>query len=159
MLDDLLVETIGFCERDNVTREVFYKRGEMGPSKQFWAIGRFSNGSKVGTHWKWTRGNSFLVGSLDDENKAHGDHCFFLYPNLITILFGKFEHGKMKSANNVKLVGFRTEYGIAKVKLQLFLMVLGSVIYVVLSLSTSAGQITEYPVRKTWTWISNLSTF
>ena len=45
-----------FFLRDNVTREVFYSRGirhgfyrEIGPSKQFWCAGRFSNGEKVGT--------------------------------------------------------------------------------------------------------------
>jgi len=66
-LEGLVTETLSFCDRDNVSREVFYHRGvrhgfyrEFGPgkpggkpgSRQFWAIGRFQGGRKVGHHWK-----------------------------------------------------------------------------------------------------------
>jgi hypothetical protein len=33
---------------------------------------RFCNGVKVGTHWKWNRGNGFTVGELDHENRNIG---------------------------------------------------------------------------------------
>jgi hypothetical protein len=38
---------------------------------------RFCNGVKVGTHWKWNRGNGFTVGELDHENRNIGksEYC------------------------------------------------------------------------------------
>jgi len=118
-LDGFVTESIGFCDRDNVTREVFYKQGvrhgyyrEIGPLKQFWAIGRFSNGKKIGTHWRWAEGNSFLVGAIDEQNKTHGDFNIYLYPDLTTALVGHFDHGKMKTGHMVKLDSCRREFGI-----------------------------------------------
>ena len=107
-LDGFVTESIEFCDRDNVTREVFYEHGvrhgyyrEIGPLKQFWAIGRFSNGKKIGTHWRWAEGNSFLVGAIDEQNKPHGDFNIYLYPDLTTAMVGHFDHGKMKTGHMV----------------------------------------------------------
>ena len=118
-LEGFVVETITFCDRQNVTREVFYKKGvrhgfyrEMGPTKQVWAIGRFSNGRKVGTHWKWVKGDSFLIGSLENENIVYGEQCFFLYPDLTTALCGVFDRGRMVASHSVQLSGVYHDLGI-----------------------------------------------
>ena len=118
-LEGFVTETIVFCDRDNVTREVFYQHGvrhgyyrEIGPNKQVWAVGRFSNGKKFGTHWKWNEGNSFLVGALDEDNKPHGDFNIYLYPDLTTALMGHFNHGKLIIGQMVKLDNCRSEGGI-----------------------------------------------
>jgi len=118
-LEGFVTEHIAFCDRDNVTREVFYRKGvrhgfyrEIGPLKQFWAIGRFANGKKIGSHWRWAKGNSFLVGAIDEGNKPHGDFNIYLYPDLKTALVGNFDHGKMKTGHMVQLNSFRREFGI-----------------------------------------------
>merc|ERR1712038_2224063 len=81
-LEGLVTETLSFCERDNVSREVFYKQGvrhgfyrEFGPglkpgSRQFWAIGRFEGDRKIGTHWKWNlvRHRKISFTALDKRN-------------------------------------------------------------------------------------------
>ena len=94
-LDGFVRETL----EDNITREVFYRNGvkhgfyrEFGHSKQFLAFGRFENGKKVGSHWCWSRGDSYLVGSVDENNKPDGKNIFFLYQDLATTLCGDFTH-------------------------------------------------------------------
>ena len=79
-LDGCVKETL----EDNVHREVFYDNGmrhgfyrELGPSKQFLAIGRFVNGNKIGSHCRWTEGGSFL--QLMKKTSQTGE-CFFLVP-------------------------------------------------------------------------------
>ena len=69
---------------DNIHREVFYNNGvqngfyrEFGPSKQFLAIGRFVNGNKIGSHCRWTEGDSFLVGSVDEEENSQTGRMIF----------------------------------------------------------------------------------
>jgi len=116
-LDGFVTETVAYC--DHVQREVFYSRGvrhgfyrEIGPSNLFMAIGTFVNGKKSGTHWCWKRGNCFLVGPVDEENKPNGDNIFYLYPDLTTTLCGNFSHGKMSSGKMVQLSGIRLDLGI-----------------------------------------------
>ena len=118
-LEGLVVETITCCGRQNVEREVYYSKGvrhgfyrEMGPDRQFWAVGRFVNGRKAGVHWCWARGNCYLVGPVDADNKPHGENIFYLYPDLTTTLRGDFTHGKMSLGKTVELTGIQVEGGI-----------------------------------------------
>jgi len=123
-LEGLVTETLCFCDRDNVTREVVYKRGvrhgfyrEFGPStqpgvKEFWALGRYEQGLKIGTHWKWTPGNGFLVGCLDDENRSQGEEIVYLYPDLTTTICGSFDQGRLTRGHLSRLVGHTSKFGI-----------------------------------------------
>jgi len=123
-LEGLVTETLSFCERDNVSREVFYRRGlrhgfyrEFGPggkpgSRQFWAIGRFQGGQKVGHHWKWNLGNGWLVGPLGEENKSEGKRVVYLYPDLTTVIQGSFHQGKLSSGQLSRLSGSDLQLGI-----------------------------------------------
>ena len=92
------------------TRHGFYR--EIGQNKQFLAVGRFVNGRKTGSHWCWTKGDSFLVGPVDEEDRPDGDKIIFLYPDLTTTLCGHFCHGKMTEGRIVYLSGVRMEWGI-----------------------------------------------
>jgi len=124
LLEGFVTETLSFCERDNVSREVFYKQGvrhgfyrEFGPglkpgSRQFWAIGRFEGGRKIGTHWKWNLGNGWLVGPLDDENRSEGERVAYIYPDLKTVIQGSFHQGKLKSGRLSRLIGSECQLGI-----------------------------------------------
>ena len=118
-LEGTVNETLTFCDRENVQREVYYSKGvrhgfyrEILPGGQVWAVGRFVNGRKDGVHWCWSRGNCFLVGSVDDDNKPHGDGIYYLYPDLTTTLCGDFTHGKMGTGSIVRLTGVQIECGI-----------------------------------------------
>ena len=112
-LDGCVKETL----EDNVHREVFYDNGmrhgfyrELGPSKQFLAIGRFVNGNKIGSHCRCTERGSFLVGSVDEKNKPDGENVFFLYPHLTTTLCENYSHGKFSEGRIVHLKGVKTDW-------------------------------------------------
>ena len=114
-LDGFVSETL----EEDKTREVYYRHGvrhglyrEFGHAKQFLAFGRFKNGKKVGTHWCWSRGDSFLVGPVDENNKPDGDNMFFIYPDLTTTLIGHFSHGKMTGGIIVSLIGVNLDHAI-----------------------------------------------
>jgi len=118
-LDGFVQETLTFCDMDNVNREVFYRKGvrhgfyrEFGPGKQFWCFGRYSNGKKVGACWRWGRGGVYNVGEIDNDNKPDGDDNTFLYPDLLTLIQGSYNHGKLKSGQLARLIGMEKEYGI-----------------------------------------------
>ena len=114
-LDGFVTETL----EENVKREVFYNNGvrhgfyrEFGLSNQFLAIGRFVNGKKRGSNWRWTEGDSFLIGSVDEENKPDGENILVLYPDLTTTLCGNYSHGKLSNGRIVHLNGVKVDCGI-----------------------------------------------
>jgi len=127
-LEGLVTETIGFCDRDNVTREVYYRRGvrhgfyrEWGPSRtsgskpnqrEFWALGRFESGRKVGTHWLSTVGRGWLVGPLDQHNRSEGDDVVFLFSDLTTTIQGSYSQGRLVSGGQARLTGSGKEVGV-----------------------------------------------
>ena len=57
---------------------------------KFHSIGRYANGKKVGTSWKWMEGNCYFV-DLSEENEEHGLHDgFYLYPKLSSGIYGTY---------------------------------------------------------------------
>lgn len=61
----------------------------------------------TGPAWLGLLGGGYLHGHLDSHGRMTGDSVSFIYPDLKTVLTGKFENGFMKEAKEAKVKGFR----------------------------------------------------
>ena len=100
-------------------REVFYRGGkrhgfyrEMFEDGGMRMVGRYSEGQKVGTHWCWCIGDGYLIGEVDDDDKVHGDHTVYLYPDITTCILASFIHGNMKEGKLGRLCAIYEEFRI-----------------------------------------------
>ena len=70
-------------------------------------FGRYVDGVKTGIHWRRMEGNSYLIGHLNSDNEIDGEECFYLYPDLQTVIVGNFSRGKMVRGQLAQFTGIR----------------------------------------------------
>ena len=73
----------------------FYIERSKSESDDGLMVGRFSNGKKVGVHWKRQEGGLWLVGALHPDTGQMDGEAVVLYPDLKTVLAAQFEAGKL----------------------------------------------------------------
>ena len=75
-------------------------------------VGRFSNGKKVGIHWKREEGNFWLVGPTDTNTGQIDGEAVVLYPDLETVLAAQFDAGKLVVGWEGRIGGVSKHLGI-----------------------------------------------
>lgn len=60
-----------------------------------------------GVAWIGLIGGAFLVGPLDQEGKISGEECIYIYPDLKTVLCGRFKGSQLVSGYASTIVGVR----------------------------------------------------
>ena len=75
-------------------------------------VGRFSNGRKVGVHWKREEGGLWLVGGLHADTGQMDGEAVVLYPDLKTVLAAHFEAGKLVMGCEGRIGGVSKHLGI-----------------------------------------------
>ena len=90
----------------------FYIERSKVDSEDRLMVGRFSNGRKVGVHWKREEGKLWLVGPIDtDTNQVDGE-AVILYPDLKTVLAAQFASGKLVMGWEGRIGGVTKHLGI-----------------------------------------------
>ena len=67
-------------------------------------LGRFSSGIPAGNFWIRMIGNGFMHGKFEQNGEATGDNLAFIYPDMETAFYGKFEKFVMKSAHESQVL-------------------------------------------------------
>ena len=75
-------------------------------------VGRFSNGRKVGVHWKREEGKLWLVGQVDTDTGQLDGEAVVLYPDLKTVLAAQFDAGKLVMGWEGRIGGVSKHLGI-----------------------------------------------
>ena len=75
-------------------------------------LGRFSNGKRVGVHWKRMEGNFWLVGEVDEATGQMDGEVVVLYPDLTTVLVAQFCAGKMVVGRQGSIGGVSKHLGV-----------------------------------------------
>lgn len=86
---------------EGLVRGLSFKDGSL-----VW-IGRFKKGRPKGPCWMAVQGDSWLYGTLDDQGDFSGDQNCFVYPDLSTVLIGKFEKNQMIEAYQSRIIGVK----------------------------------------------------
>eukprot|EP00091_Calanus_sinicus_P013606 TRINITY_DN30199_c0_g1_i1.p1 TRINITY_DN30199_c0_g1~~TRINITY_DN30199_c0_g1_i1.p1 ORF type:complete len:288 (-),score=95.93 TRINITY_DN30199_c0_g1_i1:1-864(-) len=84
-------------------------------------IGTFVRNIPSGLAWQWrskrmTEG--FLYGEVDRRGQFSGENITFVYPDFLTGLRGRFEHGVLVDATAVDIVGERCKDGIKELMVE-----------------------------------------
>ena len=58
-------------------------------------VGRFINGVPSGYCWRGLIGGAWLYGLVDDIGEFTGDEIAYIYPDIKTVLLGRFINGSM----------------------------------------------------------------
>lgn len=74
-------------------------------------VGRFSNGRRVGCHWRRDKGGLWTVASVDDAGRAEGEGVV-VYPDLTTLLVGEFKGGHLVAGCSGHLAGVSLHLGV-----------------------------------------------
>ena len=75
-------------------------------------VGRFSNGRKVGVHWRREEGNLWRVGAVDADTGQMDGEAVVLYPDLKTVLCAQYHAGKMVMGRKGSIGGMSKHLGI-----------------------------------------------
>ena len=67
-------------------------------------VAYYNSGSVVHFGWKGLIGKAYLVGPVDENDDITGDRCFFVYPDLNTVIVGKFRKGQLIQGNLGRIV-------------------------------------------------------
>jgi hypothetical protein len=108
---------------DTIVTDCFFKDGIIhGPvrkigmkkfrefRRQLLFVGHFRNGKPFGPCWEYREGGGFVHGSPDSSGAFTGDRLAFIYPDMCTALFGKFNDGVMSGNSELKLQLLAREY-------------------------------------------------
>ena len=84
-------------------------------------IGTFVRKIPSGLAWRWrskrmTEG--FLYGKVDRRGQFSGENITFVYPDFLTGLRGRFEHGVLVDATAVDIIGERCKDGIKELMIE-----------------------------------------
>ena len=84
-------------------------------------IGTFVRNIPSGLAWQWrskrmTEG--FLYGEVDRRGQFSGENITFVYPDFLTGLRGRFEHGVLVDAIAVDIVGERCKDGVKELMIE-----------------------------------------
>ena len=75
-------------------------------------VGRFSNGRKVGVHWRREEGNLWRVGAVDADTGQMDGEAVVLYPDLKTAIVGQFCRAKLVSGFQSQVVSLSYSSGL-----------------------------------------------
>ena len=90
----------------------FYIERSKVDSEDRLMVGRFSNGRKVGVHWKRGEGKLWLVGPIDTDTGQVDGEAVILYPDLKTVLAAQFASGKLVMGWEGRIGGVTRHMGI-----------------------------------------------
>jgi len=95
--------------RTKGVRHGFYREYEGGGEGLI--LGRFSNGRRVGLHWRRYAGSIWIVSNVDEAGEAEGE-TVIIYPDHLTVLAAWCKNGKMLEGRQAKLIGVSRQLGL-----------------------------------------------
>ncbi len=113
------VAVIEGARKEGVSKSVFCKGVLHGITRRFVAarhrkdnlkmVAFFRHGEARGTAWKGLLGGAFLVGPLDAEEAISGEQAIYVYPDIRTVIVGRFEGDRLVRGRMGTIVGVAFE--------------------------------------------------